>query len=77
VSPIIEQALRIFQAHGLAVRLGEMSTVVTGEDVAVFTSLKDIFAQAAQQGDVVMVVTLSNACPMPAAAHETRSHGGS
>jgi uncharacterized protein YqgV (UPF0045/DUF77 family) len=64
VSPVIEQALHIFQAHGLAIRLGNMSTVVSGDDEAVFASLKDIFARAAQQGDVVMVVTLSNACPI-------------
>jgi hypothetical protein len=41
-----------------------MSTLVTGDDEAVFLSLKELFEQAAQQGDVVMVVTLSNACPM-------------
>jgi uncharacterized protein YqgV (UPF0045/DUF77 family) len=64
VSPAIEQALHVFQAHGLVVRPGDMSTLVTGSDEAVFDSLKEIFAQTALQGDVVMVVTLSNACPM-------------
>lgn len=64
LSPLIEQALRVFRAYGLAVKSGDMSTLVTGDDEAVFTSLKDVFAHAAQQGDVVMVVTLSNACPM-------------
>jgi uncharacterized protein YqgV (UPF0045/DUF77 family) len=68
VSPVIEQALHVFQAHGLAVRPGDMSTLVTGDDEAVFSSLKELFAQAAQQGDVVMVVTLSNACPRPQAS---------
>lgn len=68
VSPVIEQALRVFQVHGLVVRPGDMSTLVTGDDDAVFAGLKEIFAQAAQQGDVVMVVTLSNACPTPRAS---------
>jgi uncharacterized protein YqgV (UPF0045/DUF77 family) len=72
VSPVIEQALHVFQTHGLAVRPGDMSTLVTGDDEAVFASLKELFAQAAQQGDVVMVVTLSNACPM-SEAHASRS----
>jgi hypothetical protein len=33
-----------------------MSTVVTGDNEAVLSSLKEIFAQTAQQGVVVMVV---------------------
>jgi hypothetical protein len=38
--------------------------LVTGDDEAVFAGLKEIFTKAAQHGDVVMVVTLSNACPV-------------
>jgi uncharacterized protein YqgV (UPF0045/DUF77 family) len=64
VSPAIEQALHVLQAHGLVVRPGDISTIVTGDDEAVFLSLKELFEQAAHQGDVVMVVTISNACPM-------------
>jgi uncharacterized protein YqgV (UPF0045/DUF77 family) len=64
LSPVVEQALHVFRAQGLTVRPGDMSTLVTGDDEAVFASLKEIFAQAAHQGDVVMVVTLSNACPI-------------
>jgi uncharacterized protein YqgV (UPF0045/DUF77 family) len=64
VSPGVEQALRVFRARGLSVRPGYMSTLVTGDNEEVFKSLKELFDQAARQGDVVMVVTLSNACPM-------------
>ncbi|MCW5785512.1 MAG: thiamine-binding protein [Nitrospirales bacterium] len=64
ISPAIEQALHIFQGHGLVVRPGDMSTLVNGDDEAVFLSLKEIFEQVAQQGDIVMVVTFSNACPI-------------
>jgi uncharacterized protein YqgV (UPF0045/DUF77 family) len=64
VSPGVEQALRVFRARGLSVRPGDMSTLVTGDNEEVFKSLKELFDQAARQGDVVMVVTLSNACPM-------------
>jgi hypothetical protein len=45
-----------------------MSTVVTGDVDAVFAGLKESFAQAAEQGDIVMVVTLSNACPVTEAS---------
>jgi hypothetical protein len=42
-----------------------MSTLVWGEETAVFAALEEAFHQAAESGDVVMVVTLSNACPSP------------
>jgi len=41
-----------------------MSTVVTGEPDALFESLKASFQSAAALGDVVMVVSLSNCCPI-------------
>jgi hypothetical protein len=41
-----------------------MSTVVVGEADAVFTALRDGFTRAAEQGHLVMTVTLSNACPV-------------
>jgi uncharacterized protein YqgV (UPF0045/DUF77 family) len=65
--PAIANALEIFRAAGLEVRPGAMSTVVTGEPGVVFESLKASFQAAAVLGDVVMVVSLSNCCPAPAA----------
>jgi hypothetical protein len=41
-----------------------MSTVVVGESEKVFDSLKVSFQSAAALGDVVMVVSLSNCCPV-------------
>lgn len=67
-SPVIEHALRVFRAHGLVIWPGDMSTLVTGDVDAVFAGLKESFAQAAEQGDIVMVVTLSNACPVTEAS---------
>ena len=63
LSPVIEEALRIFRAHGLEVRPGTMSTLITGDDEAVFDSLKEAFRRAAGCGGVVMHVSVSNACP--------------
>lgn len=65
LAPAIDQALRIFQTYGLEVQPSAMSTVVSGNDEAVFDALRDSFRQAAGQGAVVMVATLSNACPVP------------
>jgi uncharacterized protein YqgV (UPF0045/DUF77 family) len=63
LSPAIDQALAVFRRHDLNVELGTMSTVVVGEQQAVFAGLQEAFEAAASSGDVVMAVTLSNACP--------------
>jgi uncharacterized protein YqgV (UPF0045/DUF77 family) len=64
LSPAIDEALQIFQEHGLSVEPGAMSTLITGDDAVVFAALQEAFRCAAEQGQVVMVVTLSNACPV-------------
>jgi uncharacterized protein YqgV (UPF0045/DUF77 family) len=64
LSPTIEAALDVFQEFGLEVEAGAMSTVITGEDESVFGALRQAFAQATEAGEVVMVVTISNACPV-------------
>ena len=63
LSPAIEEVLRIFREHGLEVEPGPMSSLISGEDGAIFAALRNAFARAAELGEVVMVVTLSNACP--------------
>jgi uncharacterized protein YqgV (UPF0045/DUF77 family) len=66
LSPAIDAALEVvFRAHGLQVETGAMSSLVTGEDESLFAALKLAFQQASAQGEVVMAVTLSNACPIP------------
>jgi hypothetical protein len=47
------------------VRPGSMSTLILGDDSQIFASLKDAWEQAANSGELVMHVALSNACPMP------------
>jgi uncharacterized protein YqgV (UPF0045/DUF77 family) len=63
LSPAIEEALQVFRSKGLDVRQGTMSTLVVGEQDLVWDSLKDAWGHAAARGDLVMVVTFSNACP--------------
>lgn len=64
LSTAIEEALHILQEHGLEVQPGPMSTLVRGEDDAIFAAIRSAFGHAAERGEVVMVVTLSNACPV-------------
>lgn len=67
LTPAIERALAIFRERGLAVQPGSMSTIISGDDEAVFGALREAFAAVAGEGqEVVMVVTVSNACPVPA-----------
>jgi uncharacterized protein YqgV (UPF0045/DUF77 family) len=64
LSPAIDEALRVFRAHGLDVRPGIMSTLIAGDEETVFASLKEAFRRAAAGGALVMHVSLSNACPV-------------
>jgi uncharacterized protein YqgV (UPF0045/DUF77 family) len=65
IGPAIRETVRVFERHGLDVRVGEMSTLVWGEDETVFQALQEAFQRASEQGDAVMCVTVSNACPEP------------
>jgi uncharacterized protein YqgV (UPF0045/DUF77 family) len=61
----IREAVRVLRQHGLQTRIGEMSTLVWGEEQAVFAALEEAFHRAAERGDTVMAVIVSNACPSP------------
>lgn len=70
LSPAIDVAIRILRQHGLSVEVGPMSTLVSGEDDALFTALHAAFREVATEGGVAMVSTFSNSCPLPAPATE-------
>lgn len=70
LGPAIEEAVATFRRHELEVWEGAMSSVVAGELDAVFAALRDAFAGAAASGEVVMVLTVSNGCPVPGPAVE-------
>lgn len=63
LGPAIREAVHIFRERGLDPKVGVTSTVVRGEERAVFAALQEAFQQAAGQGDVVMIVALTNAAP--------------
>lgn len=66
ISPSIDEALEEFRHRGLEVQPGTMSTLVVGEEEPVFSALREAFHKASRRGQVVMAVTLSNACPRTA-----------
>lgn len=65
LSPAIQAMLDSLRRHGLEVEPGPMSTLAWGEDNALFQGLRDAFLAASQDGEAVMTVTVSNACPLP------------
>mgnify|MGYP001825587580 CR=1 FL=1 len=65
LSPVIGETLQILRDSTLEVEPDTMSTLLVGNETAVFETLQEAFHNAAQQGQVVMVATFSNACPVP------------
>jgi uncharacterized protein YqgV (UPF0045/DUF77 family) len=65
LTPAVENVRGALISHGLAAQVGPMSTIVVGEDATIFAALGEAFAKAASSGEVVMTVTVSNACPIP------------
>jgi len=65
IGPPIREAVRVFRQSGLETRMGAMSTLIWGEEQAVFDALQAVFHRAAERGDTVMTLTISNACPEP------------
>jgi len=64
LSPAVEAVKAELEAHGLHAEVGAMSTQVVGDTEAVFAALRDAFSRVAANGQVVMTVTVSNACPV-------------
>lgn len=65
LSPSIDAVTSALARHDIERETGAMSTLVWGDDEKVIPALVDAFRGAAAQGHVVMVVTMSNACPWP------------
>ena len=64
LSPAIEEAWKILEENQLDVEKGAMSTLVSGEADKVFGAIKEVFRRSAGKGQVAMVVTFANACPL-------------
>lgn len=64
LGPAIECVRTSLADHGLAPEVGPMSTIVVGDEAVIFAALGEAFAKAAEMGEIVMTVTVSNACPV-------------
>ena len=64
LNPAIEAVWAVLKEHGLSIEVSSMSTVTWGDCEEVFAALQEAFSRAAELGHAVMVVTLSNACPV-------------
>ncbi len=61
----IDSFIEIFKSYGLETHVGSMSTLVYGDDDKVFKALQEAYKKATEFGEIVVVATLSNACPLP------------
>lgn len=64
IGPPVEEAVALFRERGLLVEAGRMSTVLAGDDERVFDGVRDALRRASEAGEVVLVATFSNACPV-------------
>jgi uncharacterized protein YqgV (UPF0045/DUF77 family) len=71
-APGIGEALQIFRECALEVEPDAVSTLLVGDDTTIFGALQRAFCHAAEQGQVVMVVTLSNGFPGAGQVTRTR-----
>jgi uncharacterized protein YqgV (UPF0045/DUF77 family) len=67
LGPAITEAIAAFRRHEVTVWEGPMSTVIAGEPDSVWDALRAAFTGATARGEAVMVVTVSNGCPVPTA----------
>lgn len=59
----IQQFVEALEKDDLKVKIGAMSSFVTGNSQALFRSLQGAFEQLAKEYEVVLTVKISNACP--------------
>jgi uncharacterized protein YqgV (UPF0045/DUF77 family) len=64
LSPAVAGFCGTLEQVGLSPVVGAMSTVVTGDSDIVFHTLQTAFERAAAAGHVVLIATISNACPV-------------
>jgi uncharacterized protein YqgV (UPF0045/DUF77 family) len=65
LSPAIEAVQQALRDNHLSPEPGPMNTYVVGDDQTIFAAFKDAFRRASSMAQLVMTVTLSNACPIP------------
>ncbi len=64
LGPSISRFISILEEHGCQVETGPMSTLVTADSAVLFEAMKRAYELVASEGGVVVVMKISNACPM-------------
>lgn len=65
IGPAIREVIQVFRDHGLETHTTPMSTLVWGDEETFFDALREAYRRVAQRGDVVLLVSLTNAAPSP------------
>ena len=65
LSQTINEALEVLRNYGLRLIPGSMSTLIIGKEAILWAALQEDFSVAATHGEVVMIISISNACPKP------------
>jgi uncharacterized protein YqgV (UPF0045/DUF77 family) len=73
IGTVIEGALNALRTYDVEINTGPMSTGIVGEEIEVFSALRAGFLAACAAGDAVLVMTVSNACPLETAVTQTAS----
>ncbi|KAB3535299.1 hypothetical protein F8154_06825 [Alkaliphilus pronyensis] len=60
-SQVINHSINTLQNHRITYNVGAMDTHIQGSDDEVWNSLRSLFDDAKQAGEVSMVVTITNA----------------
>jgi len=62
LAPGVNAFVEVLRTHGCQVKVGDMSSLVTGESEQVFGALRRAYDGAASQGGCVLIVKACNAC---------------
>lgn len=60
----IQAFVKVLEDHACEAETGQMSTIVKGEPANVFEALRSAYEQAASEGGCVLIVKVSNVCPV-------------
>ena len=66
LSLAIKKTVEILKSFGLSVEVGLMSSIAYGESEIVFKAFQKVYEEVAPNSHIVLIITLSNACPVPA-----------
>lgn len=60
----VHEFVEVLRAHGCAVEIGPMSSIITGESSTVFEALRIGYEKAAEKSACLLMVKACNVCPL-------------